>query len=73
MFSVVVTLLCPNEEDTVLTSAPLLMSKEAFKCPYGIIRTNRKTLALQRVGWFVLILFPLKKALEWGLREGVKN
>jgi hypothetical protein len=25
-------------------------------------------------GWrFVLILFPLKKALEWGLREGVKN
>jgi len=31
------------------------------------------TLALQRVGWFVLILFPLKKALEWGLREGVKN
>ena len=25
-------------------------------------------------GWrFVLILFPLKTALKWGLREGVKN
>ena len=49
------------------------ISRVAKVCPYGIIRTNRKTLALQRAGWFVLILFPLKKALEWGLREGVKN
>ena len=40
-------------------------------CPYGIIRTNRKTLVLQRVDWFVLILFPLKTASERGLREGV--
>jgi len=26
-----------------------------------------------RVGWFVLILFPLKTALKRGLREGAKN
>ena len=39
-------------------------------CPYGTIRTNQETLALQRVDWFVLILFQLKAALEWGLREG---
>ena len=31
---------------------------EAAVCPYGIIRTNRKTLAVQGVDWFVLILFP---------------
>ena len=32
--------------------------RETNECPYGIIRTNRKTLAAQRVDWFVLILFP---------------
>ena len=54
-------------------STPFCRASVANVCLYGIIRTNRKTLALQRVGWFVLILFPLRKALEWGLREGVKN
>ena len=42
-------------------------------CPYGIIRTNRKTLALQRVEWFVFILFPLKTPPKWGSGEGVKE
>ena len=42
-------------------------------CPYGIIRTNRKTLALQRVERFVLILFPLKTPPKWGAGEGVKK
>ena len=46
------------------------MAAVAAVCPYGIIRTNRKTFAVQRVGWFVLILFPLKTALKWSLQEG---
>jgi hypothetical protein len=56
--------------ERVLTSTPFCRASTENVCPYGIIRTNRKTLALQRVDWFVLILFPLKPALEWGLREG---
>ena len=36
-------------------------------------KDKSENLAVQRVSWFVLILFPLKKAFEWGLREGVKN
>ena len=42
-------------------------------CPYGIIRTNRKTLDLQWVERFVLILFPLKTPPKWGSGEGVKK
>ena len=38
-------------------------------CPYGIIRTNRKTLDLQRVERFVLILFSTKKAPKMGVRR----
>ena len=63
----------PSLWDTLATSAPLVIAMLAKLCPYGIIRTNRKTLAVQWVDWFVLILFPLKTALKWGLREGVKN
>ena len=46
---------------------------DAAVCPYGIIRTNRKTLDLQWVERFVLILFPLKTPPKWGSGEGVKK
>ena len=54
-------------------STPFCKASVANVCPYGIIRTNLKTLAVQGVDWFVLILFPLKTALKRGLREGVIN
>ena len=73
MSAVVEKVLWPSQICICFIGMPLLSRRLAQVCPYGIIRANRKTLALQRVGWFVLILFPLKKALEWGLREGVKN
>ena len=44
-----------------------------YVCPYGIIRTNRKTLDLQRVERFVLILFPLKRPPKWGPGRGAKK
>ena len=31
------------------------MSIEAWKCPYSIIRTNRKSFAAQRVDWLITI------------------
>ena len=50
-----------------------LMADLMAVCPYGIIRTNRKTFALQRVERFVLVLFPLKTPPKWGSGEGVKK
>ena len=73
MSAVVEKVLWPSQICICFIGMPLLSRRLAHVCPYGIIRTNRKTLAVQRVDWFVLILFPLKKALEWGLREVVKN
>ena len=70
---VVCTFSCPSRSAISSGEKPISTSRLAWLCPYGIIRTNRETLALQRVGWFVLILFPLKTALKWGLRKGVKN
>jgi len=42
-------------------------------CPYGIIRTNRKTLAVQRVGWFILILFPPISPQKAGITRVAKK
>jgi len=50
--------------DKVLGSTPLASAWLENVCPYGIIRTNRETLAAQRVGGFSLFffhLFPRKK------------
>ena len=41
MLSVVLVLLCPNAADTVRTSAPLVMSRLAFRRRYGIINANK--------------------------------
>ena len=60
MLVVVEKVLCPNQIWICFMGMPLFRSRLAQVCPYGIIRTNRKTLDLQRVEWFVLILFPLK-------------
>ena len=51
-------ILCKNSS----TSMPLWHNKDKSENP------------CVATGWrFVLILFPLKTALKWGLREGVKN
>ena len=51
-------------------STPFCRASVAKVCLYGIIRTNRKTLAVQRVDWFVLIHFPLKNGREMGPARG---
>ena len=63
----------PRIPARVLASTPLDSAWVENVCPYGIIRTNRKTLAEQRVDWFVLILFPLKTALNEVYGRGVIN
>lgn len=51
-------------------STPFCRASVANVCPYGIIRTNRKALAVQGVGGLSLFFFHQKMALKWGLREG---
>ena len=46
---------------TVLISSPARRDATAKLCPYGIIRTNRKTLVLQRVGGLPLFFFHQKR------------
>ena len=43
MFSVVAEETCPMMVDRVFTSIPFSRDMVAKVCPYGIIRTNRKT------------------------------
>ncbi|MDE6996659.1 MAG: hypothetical protein K2P04_02120, partial [Oscillospiraceae bacterium] len=59
--------------DRVFTSIPFSRDMVAKVCPYGIIRTNRKTLAVQGVDWFILILFPQKRHLNGGYGRGCKT
>ena len=73
MSAVVEKVLCPSQIWICFIGTPLLSRRLAQVCPYGIIRTNRKTLVLQWVDWSVLILFPLKTVLKRDLREGVKT
>jgi len=70
MFSVAADETWPMMADRVFTSIPFSRDMVAKVCPYGIIRTNRKTLALQGVGWFVLVLFPAKSPAKNRHNEG---
>ena len=54
-----------------MTSTPCWIAKVANVCPYGIIRTNRKTIALQRVDGLPLFFFHWKWPPKWGYGEGV--
>ena len=58
MLAVVEKSLCPSQSGICFSGTSFASKSEAQLCPYGIIRTNRKTLALQWVSWFILILFP---------------
>jgi len=58
---------------TSLGAAPLDRRLLVNVCPYGIIRTNRKTLALQRVDWFVPILFPSNPLKKIGVAREAKK
>ena len=71
--SVKAAVACPRLPCTVFTSSPFWRERTANVCPYGIIRTNRKTLALQRVGWFVLILFPSNSPQKVGITRVAKK
>ena len=58
---------------TVLISSPARRDATAKLCPYGIIRTNRKTLAVQGVNWFVLVLFPPNPLQKIGATREAKK
>lgn len=47
------------------------MAKVAKVCPYVIIKTNRKTVAAQRVSGLSLFFFHSKTPQKQGVREGV--
>ena len=57
MSAVVEKVLWPSQIWICFIGTPLLNSRLAQVCPYGIIRTNRKTLALQGVGGLSLFFF----------------
>lgn len=59
--------------ESVLVSIPCSREADANVCLYGIIRTNRKTLAVQGVNWFVLVLFPPNPLQKIGATREAKK
>ena len=56
-----------------LNVVPALDSRNCVRMPLWHNKDKSENPCVA-TGWrFVLILFPLKTALKWGLREGVKN
>ena len=64
---------CPRFSCTVLMSSPALNAATAYECPNGIIRTNRKSLYLQRVGGLSLFFFHEKRPQNGAYRREVKK
>ena len=61
MSAVVEKVLWPSQIWICFIGMPFASRRLAQVCPYGIIRTNRKTLVLQRVGGLSLFFFHQKR------------
>ena len=70
--SVKVAVACPKFPCTILISSPLSIAHHGVGMPLWHNKDKSETHCGTMGLWFVPILFPLKTALKWGLREEIK-